>query len=101
MFDVDTSDSPLPKECVFGHCIVINGEQMTYRYTIQRRYKDDLHYQIGLADTLDKANRFCDNYRIEHPEAGELRIYDYEEKKWIFPSFLAQVQVDKNWNPIY
>lgn len=73
---------------------------MSYRYTIQRRFNGDLHYQVGLADTIEHANLLCGDYRVAHVyDNFELRIYDYDEKKWIFPDFVAQLQVDKKWNP--
>lgn len=73
---------------------------MSYRFTVQRRHKNDSHYQVGLADTIDHADLLCVDYYVAHTdEEVELRIWDYNDRKWIYPSLVATPRVDKNWNP--
>lgn len=76
---------------------------MGYKYTIHcrlMRFKNDEsndnHYIVGIAETVDKANKFCDDYRIANLGA-ELRIREIQTNEWIIPDFNPQDKSD--WNP--
>ncbi len=69
---------------------------MSYRFSVQLRLKEDNHTRIALTDTLERANFICRDYRIANP-GTELRIWDYENKKWIIPEYV--VQNNSDWKP--
>lgn len=59
---------------------------MPYRFEVRRHYKGDLFYRVGLADSPERANLICNELCSKEPDLGvNLRIWDYEDKKWIFP----------------
>lgn len=60
---------------------------MSYRFGIRLVVNPHVNYQIGAADTIVRANNVCDIYATAHKGKNkELRVWDYDNKKWIWPT---------------